>query len=84
MAVQQSFWGAYATDSATLKIRFWPMVLKNTGVFFLGSDDFRKKQQTERAQDLNVAPEAASSASRSASEFLFRRFARAHEFPEHP
>jgi NADPH:quinone reductase len=35
---------SYATDSAAPKIPFWQMVFKNIRLFFLGSDDSRRKR----------------------------------------
>ena len=49
---------AYATDAATPDIPFWPLVFKNTRVFFLGSDDFPADAKAAAARDLNDALEA--------------------------
>ena len=43
---------AYATGDAESKISFWPMVFKNSQVFFLGSDDFPKEAKAEAARQL--------------------------------
>jgi NADPH:quinone reductase len=48
----------YATDRETPQIPFWPMVFKNTRLFFLGSDDFPRDAKVLAAKDLNAALEA--------------------------
>jgi NADPH2:quinone reductase len=74
----------YATDSATPKIPFWPMVFKNTRLFFLGSDDFPKDAKMLAAQDLNRALEAGWSGFEIAERIPLSEIARAHELAEHP
>jgi NADPH2:quinone reductase len=48
----------YATGDPTPAIPFWPLVFKNVGVFFLGSDDFPAAAKTEAARGLNQALES--------------------------
>lgn len=43
----------YATGGAPGPIPFWPLVFKNVGVFFLGSDDFAETAKTGAAARLN-------------------------------
>jgi NADPH2:quinone reductase len=45
-------------NAATPAIPFWPMVFKNTQLFFLGSDDFRPEVKAAAARDINAALEA--------------------------
>jgi NADPH:quinone reductase len=76
--------GTYATDSETPTIPFWPMVFKNTRLFFLGSDDFPKDAKKLAAQDLNGALEAGWSGFEIAERVPLPDIARAHELAEHP
>lgn len=46
---------AYATGNATPTIPFWPLVFKNIGLYFLGSDDFPLAAKIAAAQALNEA-----------------------------
>jgi NADPH:quinone reductase len=74
----------YATDSATPKIPFWPLVFKNIRLFFLGSDDFPKDAKILAAQDLNRALEAGWPGFEIAERIPLPEIARAHELTEHP
>jgi NADPH2:quinone reductase len=74
----------YATDNATPKIPFWPMVFKNIRLFFLGSDDFPKNAKILAAQDLNGALKAGWSGFEIAERIPLSEIARAHELAEHP
>jgi NADPH:quinone reductase len=74
----------YATDSGTPKVPFWPMVFKNTRLFFVGSDDFPRDAKVLAAQDLNGALEAGWSAFEIAERIPLPEIARAHELAEHP
>lgn len=74
----------YATDNATPKIPFWPMVFQNIRVFFLGSDDFPKEAKKQAAQDLNRALEAGWGGFEIGERFPLTAIARAHELVEHP
>jgi NADPH2:quinone reductase len=75
---------SYATDSATPKIPFWQMVIKNIRVFFLGSDDFPKAAKMQAALDLNTALEAGWSGFEIGERVSLTEIARAHELVEHP
>lgn len=75
---------SYATDNATPKIPFWPMVFKNIRLFFLGSDDFPQEAKTAAAWDLNGALEAGWSGFEIGERIPLREIARAHELMEHP
>jgi NADPH2:quinone reductase len=74
----------YATDNEKPRIPFWPMVFKNTRLFFLGSDDFPKDAKMQAAADLNVALEAGWSGFEIAERIPLLDIARAHELVEHP
>lgn len=45
----------YSSGDPAPAIPFWPLVFKNLGVFFLGSDDFPPAAKADAARDLNVA-----------------------------
>ncbi len=75
---------SYATDKARPEIPFWPMVFKNTRLFFLGSDDFPKDAKMQAAEDLNAALEAGWSGFEIAERIPLSEIARAHELVEHP
>jgi NADPH2:quinone reductase len=75
---------SYATDNATPKIPFWPMVFKNIRVFFLGSDDFPKEAKIQATRDLNAAFEAGWTGFEIAERIPLSEIARAHELAEHP
>jgi NADPH:quinone reductase len=74
----------YATDRETPQIPFWPMVFKNTRLFFLGSDDFPRDAKVLAARDLNAALEAGWSGFDIAERIPLSEIARAHELAEHP
>jgi len=74
----------YATDRETPQIPFWPMVFKNTRLFFLGSDDFPRDAKVLAAKDLNAALEAGWSGFDIAERIPLPEIARAHELAEHP
>ena len=76
--------GTYATDNATPRIPFWPMVFKNIRVFFLGSDDFPKDAKILAAQDLNRALEAGWSGFEIGERISLSDIAHAHELAERP
>jgi NADPH:quinone reductase len=74
----------YATDRETPQIPFWPMVFKNTRLFFLGSDDFPRDAKVLAAKDLNAALEDGWSGFDIAERIPLSEIARAHELVEHP
>jgi NADPH:quinone reductase len=74
----------YATDRETPKIPFWPMVFKNTRLFFLGSDDFPRDAKVLAAKDLNAALEDGWSGFDIAERIPLPEIARAHQLAEHP
>lgn len=76
--------GTYATDNAMPKIPFWPMVFKNIGVFFLGSDDFPTEAKVAATRDLNVALQAGWAGFEIGERIPLAEIARAHELVEHP
>ena len=76
--------GAYATDDATPKIPFWPMVFKNIRVFFLGSDDFPVQAKIAATRDLNDALHAGCPGFEIGERIPLSEIARAHELAEHP
>jgi len=76
--------GAYATDTATPKIPFWPMVFKNIRVFFLGSDDFPTEAKVAATRDLNNALQSGWPRFEIAESIPLAEIARAHELVEHP
>src|SRR5262249_13655209 len=75
---------SYATDVATPKIAFWPLVFKNTRLFFLGSDDCPKEAKIAAAKDINAALEAGWPGFEIAERIPLAEIARAHELTEHP
>jgi NADPH:quinone reductase len=74
----------YATDREKPQMPFWPMVLKNTRLFFLGSDDFPRDAKALAAKDLNAALEAGWSGFDIAERIPLPEIARAQELAEHP
>jgi NADPH2:quinone reductase len=74
----------YATDRETPQIPFWPMVFKNTRLFFLGSDDFPRDAKVLAAKDLNAALEDGWSGFDIAERIPLPEIALAHELAEHP
>jgi NADPH2:quinone reductase len=76
--------GAYATDNATPKIPFWPMVFKNIRVFFLGSDDFPAEAKVAATRDLNDALQAGWAGFEIGERIPLAEIARAHQLVEHP
>jgi NADPH:quinone reductase len=74
----------YASDREAPQIPFWPMVFKNTRLFFLGSDDFPRDAKAVAAEDLNAALEAGWSGFDVAERIPLAEIARAHELVEHP
>jgi NADPH:quinone reductase len=75
---------SYATDIGSPKIPFWPMVFKNTRLYFLGSDDFPADVKSLAARDLNAALVAGWSGFEIAERVPLSEIARAHELVEHP
>jgi NADPH:quinone reductase len=71
---------SYATDSATPKIPFWPMVFKNIRAFFLGSDDFPRGARVQAAQDMTAALGAGFEIG---EQIPLSDIARAHDLAEH-
>src|SRR5256886_1495630 len=51
---------AYATETATPAIPFWPLVFKNVRIFFLGSDGFPPAAQAAAADSTNAIVAHAS------------------------
>ena len=43
---------SYATGDAEPSLPFWPLVFKNVGLYFLGSDDFSMSTKSEAATQL--------------------------------
>ena len=76
--------GSYATDNATPKIPFWPMVFKNIRVFFLGSDDFTTDAKVAATRDLNDALQAGWPGFEIGERIPLAEIVRAHELAEHP
>ena len=76
--------GAYATDTATPKIPFWPMVFKNIRVFFLGSDDFPAEAKVAATRDLNDVLQAGWAGFEIGERIPLADIARAHELVEYP
>lgn len=75
---------SYATDVATPKIPFWPLVFKNIRIYFLGSDDFPNEAKIAATRDLNSALEAGWSGFGVAERIPLSEIIRAHELAEHP
>lgn len=75
---------AYATGEAEPRIPFWPLVFKNTRVFFLGSDDFPAEAKSAAALGLNEALAAGWRGFEIAARFPLDSIADAHEFVEGP
>jgi NADPH2:quinone reductase len=75
---------SYATDNATPRIPFWPMVFKNVRVYFLGSDDFPTQAKIAATRDLNGALEAGWPGFEIGERVPLSEIAHAHELTEHP
>jgi len=75
---------SYATDASTPTIPFWPLVFKNVGLYFLGSDDFPMQAKLEAVQDVNAALEAGWRGFEIAERIPIAEIAQAHELLEHP
>jgi len=75
---------SYATDVATPKIPFWPLVFKNIRIYFLGSDDFPNEAKIAATRDLNSALEAGWSGFGIAERIPLSEIIRAHELAERP
>jgi NADPH:quinone reductase len=75
---------SYATDNATPKIPFWPLVFKNARVYFLGSDDFPREAKTQATRDINATLEAGWAGFEIGERLPLAEIARAHELVDHP
>jgi NADPH2:quinone reductase len=73
---------AYATGQPSPPLPFWPLVFKNTRLFFLGSDDFPADAKAAAARDLNAALEAKWSGFEIIRSFALSAIAEAHESVE--
>ena len=69
----------YATDVDTPGIPFWPLLFKNIGVFFLGSDDFPAEAKIAAATALNHALVSGWEGFTIAERFPLEEIAAAHE-----
>ena len=74
----------YATNAPTPQLPFWPLVFKNIGLFFLGSDDFTPEAKATAALDINAALAAGWSGFTIGQRLPLTDIARAHELTEHP
>lgn len=72
----------YAAADPAPSIPFWPLVFKNAGVFFLGSDDFPAVAKAAAARGLNEALEAGWPGFEIARSFSLESIAEAHEAVE--
>lgn len=72
----------YATGDPTPTIPFWPLVFKNVGIFFLGSDDFPAAAKAEAARGLNEALELGWPGFDVQDRFPLEEIALAHEAVE--
>jgi NADPH2:quinone reductase len=70
---------AYATGDPTPAIPFWPLVFKNIGLFFLGSDDFPAGAKTKAAGALNEALAGGWPGFEIEARFPLEKVAEAHE-----
>jgi NADPH2:quinone reductase len=75
---------AYATDVADPAIPFWPLLFKNTRLFFVGSDDVPAAERISAARALNEALEAGWQGFQIAERFSLDVIADAHEWIEGP
>jgi NADPH2:quinone reductase len=73
---------AYASNAPQAAIPFWPLVFKNSRVFFLGSDDFPLDAKRQAAQDLSTAIEQAWVGLPIGARFGLEDIAEAHAFIE--
>lgn len=73
---------AYATGDATPAIPFWPLLFKNTRLFFLGSDDFPIDARQAAADALNDALEGGWAGFEIGARFPLESIAEAHEAVE--
>ena len=72
----------YATGDPAPAIPFWPLVFKNIGLYFLGSDDFPIAAKTAAAFALNDALESGWPGFEIETPFPLASIARAHEAVE--
>jgi NADPH2:quinone reductase len=75
---------AYATDVETPAIPFWPLLFKNTRLYFLGSDDFPAEAKTAAASGVNEALAGGWEGFPIAERFALDDIATAHERVEAP
>ena len=68
----------YATGKSTAPVPFWPLVFKNIGVSFLGSDDFPIEAKVAAARDLNAALEGGWKGFESIQTYPLAAIAEAH------
>ncbi len=73
---------AYASNTPDATIPFWPLVFKNAGVFFLGSDDFPLDAKRQAARDLNDAIQKGWVGLPVGARFDLADIAEAHTFIE--
>ncbi len=72
----------YATGDPAPAIPFWPLVFKNTRLFFLGSDDFPTEAKVAAGRGLNEILEAEWPGFEVEARFPLESIAEAHEAVE--
>ncbi len=75
---------SFATNRPEATISVWPLVFKNVGMFFLGSDDFPLPAKRAAADALNAAFEAGWTGFDSVQRFSLSEIVAAHEWMERP
>ena len=73
---------AYATETATPAIPFWPLVFKNVRIFFLGSDDFPQAAKAAAAESINAMLAGGWPGFRIDKRVSLANIAEAHEYLE--
>ncbi len=74
---------SYASGDPAPAIPFWPLVFKNVGVFFLGSDDFSAAVKAEAARALNEVLAQGGLGFEIQARLPLEQIALAHETVEH-
>ncbi|MGB5753378.1 MAG: NADPH:quinone reductase [Thermoanaerobaculia bacterium] len=72
----------YATGNPEPVIPFWPLVFKNTRLFFLGSDDFPEEAKLAAALGVNAALEGEWTGLEVEARYSLTSIAEAHEAVE--
>lgn len=72
----------YATVMPAPTLPFWPLVFKNVGLFFLGSDDFPQSAKQQAARALNEMLQTRWRGFEISDRLPLEKIAEAHELVE--